>query len=190
MLSRYHSRRVSLGVLAAVLCLRATIANEPDNERILLSNTRQLIFEGLRSGEGYFNRDGSLLVFMSEREPGNPFFQIYLMNMETGETQRLSPGSGRSTCAWIHPSNQKVLFSSTHLDPAARQKQQKEYELRKAGKDRSYGWDYDEYMNEGTMPRVATLRTAVPSSSLQIAKDIRLGSRKGTRTFSRKIRPT
>ena len=145
MLSRYHSRRVSLGVLAAVLCLRATIANEPDNERILLSNTRQLIFEGLRSGEGYFNRDGSLLVFMSEREPGNPFFQIYLMNMETGETQRLSPGSGRSTCAWIHPSNQKVLFSSTHLDPAARQKQQKEYELRKAGKDRSYGWDYDEY---------------------------------------------
>jgi Tol biopolymer transport system component len=113
-------------------------------EARLLSGPRQLIFEGERSGEGYFSRDGSLLAFMSEREPGNPFFQIYLMNMRNGDVRRVSTGAGRATCPWIHPSNQKVIFSSTHLDPRAAQKQKEEYEERAAGKSRNYGWNYDE----------------------------------------------
>ncbi len=137
--------RLCLSLPALAFCLAALFANEDDHEKILLSNTRQLIFEGARSGEGYFSRDGSQLVFMSEREPGNPFFQIYLMDMATGDTRRLSTGQGRATCAWIHPSNQKVMFATTHLDPGAQEKQKKEYELRAAGRNRNYGWDYDEY---------------------------------------------
>jgi hypothetical protein len=53
------------------------IAAEPE-EAALLSNVRQLTFEGKRAGEGYFSRDGTQLIFQSEREPGNPFYQIYL----------------------------------------------------------------------------------------------------------------
>ncbi|MFB3903384.1 MAG: M28 family peptidase [Acidobacteriota bacterium] len=123
----------------------AVVSAADDHEKILLSNTRQLIFEGARSGEGYFSRDGSKLIFQSEREPGNPFFQIYLMDMETGDTRRVSPGGGRTTCGWIHPSNQKVLFASSHLDPGAQDKQRKEYAERATGNAKNYGWDYDEY---------------------------------------------
>ena len=102
-------------------------------EAELLSNVRQLTFEGRRAGEGYFSRDGSQLVFQSEREPGNPFFQIYLMDLETGDVERVSPGHGKTTCAWIHPSGAKVLFASTHEDPEARAKQKAEIEERASG---------------------------------------------------------
>lgn len=116
-----------------------------DHERLLLSRTRQLTFEGRRAGEGYFSQDGSQLVFQSEREPGNPFFQIYVMNRLTGDVQRISTGSGKTTCAWIHPNGRKVLFASTHADVEADQKQLAELAMRKEGKERRYAWDYDEH---------------------------------------------
>ena len=56
-----------------------------EREGQFLTNMRQLTFEGRRAGEGYFSRDGSQLVFQSERQGGNPFFQIYVMDLETGE---------------------------------------------------------------------------------------------------------
>jgi Tol biopolymer transport system component/lipoprotein NlpI len=114
-------------------------------EALLLSGARQLLFEGRRAGEGYFSKDGSLLVFQSERDPGNPFFQIYLMNRATGDIERVSPGHGKTTCAWIHPDGDKVLFASTHDDQAAAEKQRSEIEQRQSGKERRYSWDYDEY---------------------------------------------
>ncbi len=113
-------------------------------EASLLNNVRQLTFEGRRAGEGYFSRDGGKLVFQSEREKGNPFFQIYLMDLETGDVERVSPGSGKTTCAWIHPTGEKVLFASTHDDKQARQKQDEEIKLRESGHERRYSWDYDE----------------------------------------------
>ena len=113
-------------------------------EAELISGARQLTFEGRRAGEGYFNADGSALVFQSEREPGNPFFQIYVMDLETGDLERVSPGHGKTTCAWIHPGGKKVLFASTHDDPKAKQKQKEEIALRESGKQRRYAWDYDE----------------------------------------------
>ncbi len=124
-------------------------------EALLLSNTRQLTLEGRRAGEGYFSQDGSQLVFQSEREPGNPFFQIYLMDRQTGDIQRVSPGRGKTTCAWIHPDGDKVLFASTHEDKGALDKQRAEIKLRQSGKERRYSWDYDKHFeiyefNRGT----------------------------------------
>lgn len=110
----------------------------------LLTNVRQVTFVGARAGEGYFSPDGTLMVFQSEREPDNPFFQIYLMDLRSGETRRVSPGYGKTTCAWIHPRKEKILFASTHEDPQARAKQQAEYHQRAAGKTRRYAWDFDE----------------------------------------------
>ena len=114
------------------------------HEAQLVRNPRQLTFAGRRAGEGYFSPDGSQLVFQSEREPDNPFFQIYVMNRLTGQTRRVSPGIGKTTCAWFHPSQEKVLFASTHEDPEAEKKQQAELEERRAGTQRRYEWDFDE----------------------------------------------
>jgi Tol biopolymer transport system component len=114
-------------------------------ESVLLTGTRQLTFEGRRAGEGYFSQDGTQLVFQSEREPGNPFFQIYVMDRETGDVERVSPGHGKTTCAWIHPDGQRVLFASTHEDKGALDKQRAEIDQRESGNERRYAWDYDEH---------------------------------------------
>ena len=115
-------------------------------ERGVLSRIRQLTFEGRRAGEGYFSPDGRKLVFQSEREAGNPFFQIYVLDFETGETKRISPGWGKTTCSFFRPGADEILFSSTHHDPRSRDAQRGELDARAAGKERRYGWDYDPEM--------------------------------------------
>ena len=143
-------------LLFSIICLHSTAnakqpvaVSEPneikENEKHFLSRVRQLTFEGKRAGEGYFNANGKELVFQSERIVANPFFQIYLMDLTTGDTNRISPGYGKTTCAWIHPVEQKVLFSSTHDDPDAKKKQKAELDLRASGKQRRYSWDYDPF---------------------------------------------
>lgn len=82
-----------------------------------LSNLKQITFSGQRAGEGYFSHDGRYMVFQSEREPNNPFYQIYLTDLKTNLTHRVSPGQGKTSCAWIHPDNKRILFASTHADP-------------------------------------------------------------------------
>ncbi|MCB1097389.1 MAG: M28 family peptidase [Verrucomicrobiae bacterium] len=123
-------------------------AEEPpvknEHEQLLLKNTRQLTFAGKRAGEGYFSADGSKLIFQSERDEANPFYQIFLMDLETGDTQRVSPGTGKTTCAWVHPGGEKIMFSSTHADQQAEAKQQAELKDRLEGTVKKYSWDYDE----------------------------------------------
>lgn len=109
-----------------------------------ISNITQLTLIGKRAGEGYYNKDGSMMVFQSERDAENPFYQIYLLDIETGDVERVSPGHGKTTCAWIHPDNNRVLFASTQDDPQALEKQREELALREAGQQRRYAWDYDE----------------------------------------------
>lgn len=113
-------------------------------ESALLADVRQLTFEGLRAGEGYFSADGKKMVFQSEREEGNPFYQIYQLDLETGDTVRVSPGTGKTTCAWIHPDGERVMFASTHANPESESQQKAEYAERESGKARKYSWDYDE----------------------------------------------
>ena len=114
-----------------------------DTEATYVSGVRQLTFEGARAGEGYFSRDGKQMVFQSERESGNPFYQIYLLDRESGDLERVSPGHGKTTCAWIHPDGDRVLFASTQFDPEAKSKQQSELDFRASGQQRRYAWDYD-----------------------------------------------
>ena len=109
-----------------------------------LSSVKQVTFGGLRSGEGYFSADGRRMVFQAEREPGNPFYQIYLRDMQTGETERVSNGQGKTTCSWIHPTESKVLFASTHKDPHWKDKAKQQYEIRQKGEREKYSWSYDD----------------------------------------------
>ncbi|MEN8176105.1 MAG: M28 family peptidase [Pseudomonadota bacterium] len=128
-------------ILYAMPAAAVEVKGNPEDR--LLANTRQLTFEGRRAGEGYFSADGTRMIFQSEREPGNPFYQIYLLDLETGDVERVSPGAGKTTCAWIHPAGERVIYASTHDDPETAARMQAELELRASGKERRYAWDYD-----------------------------------------------
>ena len=122
------------------------IAQASPSERDFLTRIRRLTIEGRRAGEGYWSKDGRQLVFQSEREPGNPFYQIYVMDMDSGNTTRVSPGAGKTTCAFINPETGDILFSSTHHDPRSKQLQDEELKFRASGQERRYSWDYDPEM--------------------------------------------
>ncbi|MGB8341866.1 MAG: hypothetical protein WCE51_09765, partial [Chthoniobacterales bacterium] len=83
--------KISIFILALAIS-PIFAADDAAQEARFLTNPRQLIFEGRRSGEGYFSPDGKKLIFQSEREPGNPFYQIYTLDFQTGDTRRVSPG--------------------------------------------------------------------------------------------------
>src|SRR3982750_1767284 len=133
-----------LPLLLTVVTAQQTVQPQ---ERDFLGRVRRLTVEGKRAGEGYWSPDGKRLVFQSEREPGNPFYQIYTLDLESGDTVRVSPGSGKTTCAFFRPGSDEVLFSSTHHDLQALAKQKAELEFRASGKERRYSWDYDEQMD-------------------------------------------
>ncbi len=138
-------------LLAAVVALAwlplSEATAETEDESRFLSKTRRLTFEGRRAGEGYFSPDGSVMVFQSEREPGNPFYQIYRLDLETGDTERVSPGHGKTTCPFVRPGSDDVQFASTHHDPASLDLQQQELDFRASGEERRYSWDYDPEMD-------------------------------------------
>ena len=123
-----------------------TDANAAEESRFL-SNIRQLTYDGKRAGEGYFSEDGNALIFQSEREPDNPFYQIYLLDLLTGDTHRVSTGIGKTTCAFFRPGTDEVLYASTHHDAFAKAKQEAELQFRASGQERRYSWDYDEAMD-------------------------------------------
>ena len=123
-----------------------TDTNAAEESRFL-SNIRQLTYDGKRAGEGYFSEDGNALIFQSEREPDNPFYQIYLLNLLTGDTHRVSTGIGKTTCAFFRPGTDEVLYASTHHDAFAKAKQEEELQFRASGQERRYSWDYDEAMD-------------------------------------------
>jgi Tol biopolymer transport system component len=110
----------------------------------LITGSRQLTFVGPRSGEGYFSADGNKMIFQSEREPNNPFYQMFVLDLQNGKTQRVSTGEGKTTCGWVHPSLKKVMWSSTHLDPQTKQKVKAEYEERLKPIKGRYSWSFDE----------------------------------------------
>ncbi|HUR33456.1 MAG TPA: hypothetical protein VM032_06650 [Vicinamibacterales bacterium] len=134
-------------------------------ERDFLTRIRRLTVEGRRSGEGYFSPDGKRLVFQSERDPANPWYQIFTLDLTTGDVARISPGVGKTTCSFFRPHSDEILFSSTHLDPKSKQYQEEELAFRASGKQRRYSWDYDPELDifalsekSGTLKRLTTAR--------------------------------
>ncbi len=134
-------------VLVALVVGGVVFAQDaPNQERDFLTRVRRLTVEGKRAGEGYWSPDGKRLVLQSEREPDNPFYQMYVMDLTSGDTTRISPGLGKTTCAFFRPGSDEILFASTHHDPKSKQYQDEELAFRASGKERRYAWDYDPEM--------------------------------------------
>ena len=116
---------------------------EPAADGFLLSNARQLTYQGRRSKEAYFSPDGGRLVFQSEREPDNPFYQTHVLDLSSGRAVKVSPGVGRTTRGFFHPGGHQVLFDSTHDDAQAQAEQKEEFEERERGDPDRFVWEYD-----------------------------------------------
>src|SRR5439155_6015139 len=117
-----------------------------------LKKIQQLTTDFVRAGEGYFSPDGKQIIFQAEEKgSGNPFYQIFVMDLETKQYRRVSPGVGKTTCSFFRPDGKKIIFASSHLDPDARKHYEEEYRQReddkKAGRHRRYKWDFDPYMS-------------------------------------------
>jgi len=83
-------------------------------QEIKFSNLRQLTFSG-ENAEAYFSRDGKSLIFQSH-DGDSLCDQIYIMNIETGTTSRVSTGDGVTTCSYfVYPECQKAIYASTHM---------------------------------------------------------------------------
>ncbi|HXX64428.1 MAG TPA: hypothetical protein VEO56_11595 [Bacteroidota bacterium] len=104
----------ALSVLAFVFFLHS----EPPSQLILeheqhFHSIRQLTFGG-QNAEGYFSNDQKHLIFQSTRD-SLKCDQMFVMNLESGETRMVSTGKGRTTCGYFFPGDSMILFSSTHL---------------------------------------------------------------------------
>jgi len=113
---------------ALLACLLSTVAQAqtaasgpaPDlrtPEEKHLRNVRQLTFGG-SNAEAYFSADGKKLIFQSTRD-NLQCDQIFTMNTDGSEQKMVSTGKGRTTCGYIFPRQDKILYSSTHLADSA-----------------------------------------------------------------------
>jgi Tol biopolymer transport system component len=123
-------------------------------EAVHLKNIRQVTSDDAfaRAGEGYFSPDGKTIIFQAEEKgSGNPFYQIFTMDLGTKKFRRVSPGVGKTTCSYFSPDGRKIIFASTHLDPDAKKHYEPEYKLRAeeraSGKRRRYVWDFDSHFD-------------------------------------------
>ncbi len=139
-------------VLLACCALGAEPADWTKEESVYLRNPQQVTRDFVRAGEGYFAPNGKQIIFQAEEKgTGNPFYQIFVMDLQSGKHRRVSPGLGKTTCSYFSPDGKKILFASTHLDPDARKHYAQEYQLRdeekQQGRRRRYQWDFDPSMD-------------------------------------------
>lgn len=141
-------------MLTLLVCMTVTAQPAADwqqQETAHLKNIRQVTRGFVRAGEGYFSPDSKHIIFQAEETGENPFFQMFVMELAGGQYRRLSPGVGKTTCGFFHPGGQKLLYSSSHLDPKARDHYAPEIRVRaeeaKAKKRRRYIWDFDAHMD-------------------------------------------
>ncbi len=109
-------------------------------EELYLSNVEQLTFSLMgfeKAGEAYFSSDDAAILFQAV-PTGQKEYQIYRMDLKERVPILVSTGKGACTCAYFHPSKQKIIFASSHSDPNPAT--EKEPHI-------GYKWELTPYMN-------------------------------------------
>ncbi|HSQ54768.1 MAG TPA: biopolymer transporter Tol [Gemmata sp.] len=151
-------------------------------EAVHISNVMQVTEGFERAGEGYFSPDGRKIIFQAEEKgTGNPFYQIFVMDLQTKKVTRVSPGMGRTTCGYFRPDGKKVIFASSHGDPDAKKHQEEEIARRiddaKKGIRRRYSWAFDPHMKiyeadlDGTEMKCLTPNASVYTAEGSYSRD-------------------
>jgi Tol biopolymer transport system component len=84
-------------------------APAPNPERHL-GSIRQLTSGGTHA-EAYWSPDGTKLIYQAVRD-GDKADQIYVLDLATGESKRISDGRGKTTCAYFLRDG-RIVYSST-----------------------------------------------------------------------------
>lgn len=139
-----HWLTTTLAVLS--VCGSVTSAEDPlQAESLHIRNLQQVTKGFPRAGEGYFSPDGQSIVYQAF-PIGYPFYQIYTQKLPGGDPMRLSPGRGRTTCAYFTPDSKRIMFASSHTDPAIEATERAGRDLAAQGGRRRYQWDFDPHM--------------------------------------------
>ena len=109
-------------ILVAAAMSAAVAACSPERppatgQEVHLSNFRQLT-DGGENAEAYFSHDGTRLIFQSTRD-SVPCDQIFTMKIDGTDLRRVSNGTGRTTCGYFLPGNERIVYASTHERGAA-----------------------------------------------------------------------
>ena len=109
---------------AAVLCARPVAAQhspaqhaKPAPGERHLANIRQLT-NGGENAEAYFSADGKQLIFQSTRD-GRSCDQQFIMNVDGSGVQRVSNGTGKTTCGYFFAKDSKIFYASTQAADSA-----------------------------------------------------------------------
>lgn len=125
---------ISLWVLVALYVAQKPISTEGPKQKweapgsttdsltypgeLHFTNIRQLTFGG-NNAEAYFSFDGRQLVFQSDyAQWGLQCDQIFTMPVDQPALTKpnmISTGKGRTTCSYFLPSDQTIVYASTHL---------------------------------------------------------------------------
>ncbi|WP_437205600.1 biopolymer transporter Tol [Planctomicrobium sp. SH664] len=117
------------------------------DEQKFLANIRQVTEHFPRAGEGYFSPDGQWIVYQAY-PLGYPFYQIYVQPLDgKSAPRRLSPGRGRTTCAYFSPDQKQILFASAHTHPDLEGEEKAAREEQLQPSRRRYQWDFDPSMD-------------------------------------------
>jgi len=127
-------------------------ASNPAEPR--LANLRQLTQSG-ENAEAYFSADGRRLIFQATWPGFSQCDQMYTMNLDGRDLQRVSNGFGRTTCGFFFPAGDRVLFSSTHHVSEACPA--------KPDRSRGYVWPLDDYDIYTARPDGSDLRRLTDS---------------------------
>jgi len=133
-------------IVPALSTIRADDPSAATSEEKYLDNIHQVTFGLPRAGEGYFSPDGTEIVYQAY-PVGYPFYQIYVQSLDERVPRRISPGRGRTTCAYFTRDGKKVLFASAHSRPDMADEEKRARDLAAAGGRRRYEWDFDPFMD-------------------------------------------
>ena len=140
------NRKGWAGVVGICFVVTASAQDAVDEQEAqTLQNIRQVTFGLPRAGEGYFSPDGEWIVYQAY-PLGYPFYQIYIQALDERVPRRISPGRGRTTCAYFSRDGERLLFSSAHTHPELESIEKQARDLAAQGGRRRYEWDFDPYM--------------------------------------------
>lgn len=122
---------------------------DPREENKALQNIQQLTFPQMnfdKAGEAYFSPDNNTIIFQAVPK-GESCYQIYTMDLEERVPRLVSTGKGACTCAYYRPDGQKIIFASSHSDPALLEQENGHSGNANHTNNGKYAWDLTPFMN-------------------------------------------